>query len=120
MFITKAYIYSYGIYFLWHTKKDKYYKTMRYEHSFLMQCVILKMKSTKAYVHIRKYELLPLPSSATIRRLLSSAECKFGFNSLALEHLSDALKSCKEYERWGVLMWDEMSVCKDLRFDPRT
>lgn len=101
-------------------KKDKHFKTMRYEHSFLMQCVILKMKSTKAYVHIRKQGLLPLPSPSTIRRFLSSAECKFGFNSLALEHISDALRNLKDHERWGVLMWDEMAISKDLRFDPRT
>ena len=77
------------------------------------------MKSTKAYVHIRKQGLLPLPSPSTIRRLVSSSEFKLGFNTLPREHISDALKDLKVYERWGVLMWDEMAVTKDLKFDPR-
>ena len=95
------------------------FKTIRYEHSFLMQCVILKMKSTKAYVHIRKQRFLRLPSPSTIRRLVKSSECKLGFNTLPREHISNALKDLKGNERW-VLMWDEMAVMKDLIFDPRS
>jgi len=101
-------------------QRDRHKKTMRYEHSFLIQCVILKMKSNKCYVHIRANGLLPLPSSSTIRRLLSSSECRFRWNSLALEHIIQELKGKEEHERFAVIMWDEIAITKDLRFDPRT
>jgi hypothetical protein len=52
---------------------DRHRKTMRYDHSFLIQCVILRMKSYLAYVHTRKIGLLPLPTQSTMRRLLSSS-----------------------------------------------
>ncbi|XP_045028558.1 uncharacterized protein LOC123471390 [Daphnia magna] len=99
---------------------DKHRRTMRFEHSFLIQCAILRMKSHTAYVHLRANGLLPLPSLSTMRRLLSSAECKFGFNSLALEHISEASKGLQPFERWGTLMWDEISITKDMRFDTRS
>lgn len=100
--------------------RDRNGNGMRYEHAFLMQCVVLKMKSNAAYVHIRANLLLPLPSPSTIRRLLSSTECRFGFNELALEHILLALKDLPHYKRIGCLMWDEIAVTKDLRFDTRT
>ncbi len=87
---------------------------------FLMQCVLLKMKCNKAYIHIRANLLLPLPSPSTIRRLLSSSECRFGFNELALEHIALALKDLPLKLRLCCLMWDEIQITKDLRFDTRT
>jgi hypothetical protein len=78
MFIAKAKI---------DPERNRHRKTMRYDHSFLIQCVILRMKSFSAYVHIRKIGLLPLPSQSTMRRMLSSSECQFDFNSLALEQI---------------------------------
>ncbi len=64
--------------------RDRSKKTMRYEHAFKMRCVIFKMKINEGYVHVRANGLLPLPNLATIRRILSSSECKFGFNTLGL------------------------------------
>lgn len=100
--------------------RDKGFRGIRYEHSHKIQCVLLKMKSNKAYVHLRANRLLPLPSSPTIRRMLSSSECKFGFDSLALCHIGEALQGKQPHERWGSLMFDEMSITKDMKFDTRT
>ncbi len=65
--------------------KDPFGKTMRFGHKFTVLCTVLRMKSNKAYNFLRDNLLLPLPSPKTIRRLLSSSECKFGFNELALK-----------------------------------
>ena len=58
--------------------------------AFKIRCVMLKMKSNEAYVHLRANGLLPLPSLSTIRRILSSSECKFGFNTLQLGSIPPA------------------------------
>ena len=79
---------------------DRHRKTMIYDYSFFLQCVILRMKSYSAYVHIRKIRLLPLPSQSTMRRLLSSSKCQFGFNLLALEHICEPLKGSQASQRW--------------------
>lgn len=88
--------------------------SMRYDGGFLMQCLLLKLKSSSTYHHLRKNKILPLPSSSTIRRRLSSSHCKFGFNELALENIKKALANLPPCNRWGCLMWDEVSLKKDL------
>lgn len=100
--------------------KDPFGKTMRYSDEFLISCTLLRMKSHKAFDFLKRNLMLPLPDPNAIRRRLSSTECKFGLNELALEHMFEALKDVEEWERWGCLMWDEMAITKDLRFDATT
>ena len=71
-------------------KKDKVGHGIRYESVYLIHCVLFKMKSNRAYKFLRNMQLLPLPGLSTIRRLLSSADCIFGFNKLALESIFEA------------------------------
>lgn len=91
----------------------------RYEGSFLIRCLLLKLKSNSTYRHIQQAKLLPLPSSETIRKMLSSTQCRFGFNELALESIQQEMERIPEWEsspqkRWGSLMWDEISLKKDV------
>lgn len=79
-----------------------------------MRCLLLKLKSNTTYIHMKKNNILPLPSASTIRRLLSSSEAKFGFNELALDYIKRELANLPDYRKWGTLMWDEMSLKKDL------
>jgi hypothetical protein len=64
--------------------------------------------------------MLPLPSPTTQRKLLSSSECAFGFNQLALDAIFEKLKGVKDFERWITLMLDEMTCTKELEFCTRT
>ena len=101
-------------------KKDKVGHGIRYESVYLIHCVLFKMKSNRAYKFLRNMQLLPLPGLSTIRRLLSSADCIFGFNKLALESIFEAFKGKATHERWGGVMLDEMANGKGLDFDTRT
>jgi hypothetical protein len=92
---------------------------MRYEGSFLMRCLLLKLKNSATYENMRKNKILPLPSPDTLRRQLSSSPCKFGFNELALENIQQELRRNQNWKnkpqrRWGTLMWDEISLKKDI------
>lgn len=95
--------------------------SMRYGPGFLLQCLLLKMKSNSAYRHLSKRSILPLPSPSTIRKLLSSTPCKFGYNDIALDtikrHFESLNVSVKSRKRWGTLIWDEVTLKKDLSFD---
>ncbi len=55
-------------------------KGMGYDAEWLMECLLMKIKSPRAYKHLRTNNLLPLPCPDTIRRLLSSMPCNFDFN----------------------------------------
>jgi hypothetical protein len=50
-----------------------------------MASLVLKLKSTKAYLYIQKEGQLPIPSMNTIRRMLSTTERKFSFNDLVFK-----------------------------------
>lgn len=77
----------------------KYLKGMRYELAFVINATLLFVKSHAVYVFLGESNLLPLPSASTIRRMLSSSECSFGFSQLALDAICEKLKGCEEYER---------------------
>ena len=100
--------------------KSKRAHAMRYDESFAMQCLILRLTSSKAYKHILREGLLPLPSFNKIRTMLSSSEYKFGFNSLALSSIKQALQGRPFSHRWGQLIFDEIKIKKDLSFDKGT
>ena len=92
-------------------------KGMRYDADWLMECLLLKIKSPAAYKHIRQVGILPLPCPSTIKRLLSSMPCKFGFNEEALSAIKRMLESLPLHLRRGSLVWDEMSITKSIKFD---
>lgn len=100
--------------------KSKRAYGIRYDDVFLMACLLLKLKSPRAYRHIQKEGLLPLPSVNTIRTMLSSSECKFGFNDLALKTMKTALQGAPFSSTWGQLIFDEIKIKKDLTFDKGT
>jgi Transposase protein len=85
-----------------------------------MQCLVLKFKSSKAYRHIQQEGLLPLPSFSTLRTMLSSTECKFEFNDLALQSMKEALQGRPPSHRWGTMVHDEIAIKKDISFNKGT
>lgn len=92
-------------------------KGMRYDAEWLMECLLMKIKSTRAYKHLRTNCLLPLPCPDTIRRLLSSMPCNFGFNEEALLSIKRQLEGLDLNLRRGSLVWDEMSLTKHVKYD---
>lgn len=92
---------------------------MRYEPGFLIESLLLKMKSPKAYRYLRENKILPLPELSTIQRILSSSNCSFGFSELALDNLKKMLMGLPRHLRYGTLMFDEMSIRKDLAWDSK-
>ena len=88
---------------------------MRYEPGWLIEGLIFRMKSKKAYQHCRDNKILPLTGISAIRRLLSSVDVGFSFNDLALiENIGKVFAKLKRHLRPGTLVWDEMSIGKEL------
>jgi hypothetical protein len=92
-------------------------RSMRYDTDFLMECLLLRIRSKQAYLKIRERKLLPLPSLSTIRRLLSCMPCSFGKNEFALQAIQRNLQGKPKAMRYGSLIWDEMAIKEDLVFN---
>ena len=92
-------------------------KSMKFDAGFVMDCVLLRIKSKSTYLHLRKAKLLPLPSLSTLRRYISCMPCSFGINQFALNAIGKALANQSKALRLGSLMWDEMAIEISLDFD---
>ena len=67
--------------------KDKLHRDMRYSTEWLFEVLLLRIKSPSVYDHIRRQNLMPLPSRGTLRRLINSLVADFGFQHYALESI---------------------------------
>ena len=76
------------------------------------------MKSPCVYEHIRRQDLIPLPSKRTpLHRLINSIAADFGFLYFALESLEQELADKPIRNRLVVLSFDEMSITQDMTFN---
>lgn len=83
-------------------------QSMRYNGGFIMQYLLLKLKSSTTYTHLRKNNFLSLPRSLTIRQRLCSSNCKLCSNDLSLENIMKAMVNLIAADRWSSLIWDEI------------
>jgi len=67
-------------------------KGMRYQHDWLLSCILLRIKSPKAYSHLRDHAFLLLPSRTTLSRYVGVIRAQAGISDEALEILAKKLK----------------------------
>lgn len=68
---------------------------MRYEAEFMLECLLLHIKSPTAYDHLRSSKMLPLPDPDHVRRLLGGLACKFGFHDFSFKAIKEHLNGRK-------------------------
>ena len=100
--------------------KVKNKKSMRYEANWLLECLTLRIKSSKVYDHLFRSGILPLPHPNTLRSLLGGMSSEFGFNKQALEAIKKILRGKSQAQRLGILCFDELSIKEDLTFNTST
>ena len=100
--------------------RDKHGRDMRYEAEWLLESFLLSIKSPTTYEHIRAAGILPLPCRETLRELMSSMSCHFGFNDLALDAIEKALEGKGPNDCFGSLMWDEIATTQDVMFNTQS
>lgn len=60
--------------------KVKSKKGMRYTNPWIYECLLLIIKSRKAYNHIRSHNILAVPSVETLNRYIKVIKGSYGFN----------------------------------------
>ena len=93
---------------------------MRYDAEWLLECLLIRIKSSKTYEHLRSEGLLPLPHITTLQSMLSGMSCHFGFNEFALNALEKVFAGMPLNKRFVSLMWDEITIAPDLTFNSST
>jgi hypothetical protein len=93
---------------------------MKYEMEWLLECLQIRIKSPAVYEHLRINNILALPCKDTLRKLTSGLCTDFGFNEFALECIKKNFRNKSLPERYGSLVWDEMSITQDIHLDKHT
>ena len=97
------------------SKRSKYGR--RYTAEFMIECMMLMIKSPKGYVHLRDRRFMPLPDPSRLKELYSSMPCSFGFSDLSLEKLKEKLDGLNLHDSFVVLMLDEISLLEKMSLD---
>lgn len=95
-------------------------KSRRYSNEWLLTCILMHIRSPSMYSFIVANEILPLPSPRTIKRHLSSVKMCCGFDPMFFKALKKTMQSKTELQKYAILAFDEVSVRKSLKLDPKT
>ncbi|XP_077521120.1 uncharacterized protein LOC144132519 [Amblyomma americanum] len=87
---------------------------MMYSKAWILQCIIMQMKSPRLYEHMRRQNILTLPSKVTLQRYLKSYRTGFGFNENVLNILKQKTSTMDIFKRHGGLIVDEMKLSENL------
>lgn len=60
---------------------------IRYMMQWVLECLLLRIKSKKAYTHLRKHKILTLPSVQTLNKYLKVVKGAYGFQQAVFEAL---------------------------------
>ncbi|XP_051158562.1 uncharacterized protein LOC127279948 [Leptopilina boulardi] len=90
---------------------------MRYSREWILECILLRIKSRKAYIHLKNHQILPLPALTTLRRYMKNMKPQYGFDPQVFSMLKKKSASIKSEEKRGVLVIDEMKISKSVSFD---
>lgn len=91
--------------------------SMRFEAEWLLECMLLRIKSKRADEGLRDSGLIILPHKDVLRKLIFGMSCHFGFNPEALEAIIKAMVDKRPEDRQVVLCFDEMFITPSLQFN---
>jgi hypothetical protein len=76
---------------------------IRYSQKWLCECIMLKIKSSKTYEHLRRHNTMPLPHPMTISRYIRKLKPTYGFQSGVFEMLKKHSTTINSMQREGRL-----------------
>lgn len=85
---------------------------MLYEKEWILECVLLRMRSPKLYEQLRKQKVLILPSRTCLQRYTRSFKSGFGFNKAVFNALAIKTKDIDISSRHGGIIFDEMKLAE--------
>ncbi|KAH6943996.1 hypothetical protein HPB50_001152 [Hyalomma asiaticum] len=87
---------------------------MLYDKNWILECVLLRMRSPKLYEHLRKQKILVLPSRTCLQRYVRNFKSGFGFNDTVFKALSAKTESMDVCTRHGGIIFDELKLSEQF------
>ncbi|XP_077559688.1 uncharacterized protein LOC144174729 [Haemaphysalis longicornis] len=98
--------------------RQKSTKGFAYTEEWLLECIIMRMRSPKLYEHIRRNNIMALPGRTCLQKRIHNFKSGFGFNPRIFEALSETTKDMDAFSRHGGLVFDEMKISEHLDVKP--
>lgn len=98
----------------------KHKTDMRYQAEWLLESVLLRIKSRSAYDHLRREKLLPLPCPKRLSELIAAMSCHWGFDEFSLDAIEAQLAGKELKEQVGAVLWDEIVVDEQIYMNRRS
>ncbi|XP_042145525.1 uncharacterized protein LOC120844447 [Ixodes scapularis] len=89
-------------------------KGMRYEKDWLLECILIRMRSPKLYKHLRRHDILALPGRTCLKKAMQHFKSGFGFNPNVFATLCEKTKTMDEFSRHGIIAFDEMKLSEHI------
>lgn len=93
---------------------------VRYARTWVMNCLLLRIASPKAYNLLRSMKLLPLPTCSRLNQILSGVPCEYGYNEVALDTIRAFFRDKPAVQRCGTLVLDEIKLKESVDFNKST
>lgn len=77
----------------------------RYNRHWVYDCILLRIKSKKAYKHLRSHKILSLPSFQTLDRYMRRIKSSYGFNENVFKALQLKTEAMNATDTHGEYMW---------------
>ncbi|KAH7973716.1 hypothetical protein HPB49_004179 [Dermacentor silvarum] len=83
---------------------------MRYEKEWILECVLLRMRSPKLYEQLRKHKILILPSRTCLQSYVQKFKSGIGFSENVFKAITVKTEDMDMNARHGGIVFDEMKL----------
>ncbi|XP_077489525.1 uncharacterized protein LOC144100442 [Amblyomma americanum] len=87
---------------------------MRYDQLWILECILMRMRSPQLYEHLRQHEIMALPSKSCLAKYLQGFKSTFGFNSSVFSALKEKTRKMEEFSLHGGLVFDEIKLSENI------
>ncbi|KAH8020872.1 hypothetical protein HPB51_007968 [Rhipicephalus microplus] len=94
--------------------RRKSLKGMTYDDEWVVECLLMGMRSPKLYEHLRKQSIMIRPGRSYLQKYLQRFKGGFGLNSKVFAALSEKTKSMDTFSRHEGLLLDEIKLSEHL------
>lgn len=85
-------------------------KGMPYDDNWIIECVMMRMRSPKLYEHLRRESIFVLPGRSCLQKYLQRFKGGFGLNQNIFSALKEKTKGMDTFSRHGGLLIDEIKL----------
>ncbi|XP_018313647.1 uncharacterized protein [Mycetomoellerius zeteki] len=91
---------------------------VRYTTDWIYEYLLLRIKSKKVYNHLRRHNLMALPSADTLNNYMKTIKGCYGFQESTFRLLKEKMLKMELSDVRGALLLDEMKLSKAVAFNP--